>query len=72
MIESIFFDMPHADAKITFEPKPLKAGSEWTIVATYPRGQKEHIAGFHSEEDALDWLASEGCRAWLRARGYAE
>jgi hypothetical protein len=64
--------MAKNDPKITFEPKPLKVGPEWHVVATYPRGQKEHITGFHSEAEAIEWIAGEGCQAWLRARGYAE
>jgi hypothetical protein len=64
--------MPKSDPKITFEPRPLKVGTEWHVVATYPRGQKEHIAGFHSEAEAIEWIASESCQAWLRARGYTE
>jgi hypothetical protein len=57
---------------IKFDPQPRKFGSEWHVVATYPAGHKEHVMGFHSEEEALDWLASESCQAWLRGRGYAE
>ena len=64
--------MAHIVPTMTFDPRPLKLGAEWHIVANYPTGQKEHIAGFHNEEEALDWLASDGCQAWLRARGYAE
>jgi hypothetical protein len=64
--------MAHKNPNITFDPRQLKLGAEWCIVAKYPRGQKEHIGGFHSEEAALDWLASDGCQEWLRARDYAE
>jgi hypothetical protein len=64
--------MAHADPGITFDPRPLKIGTGWHIIAMYPMRGKEHITGFHSEEEALDWLAGDGCQAWLRARGYAE
>ena len=64
--------MAHIPPKITFDPRQLKLGAEWCIVAKYLRGQKEHIAGFHSEDEALDWLAGDACQSWLRARDYAE
>jgi hypothetical protein len=57
---------------IAFDPLPQKIGSEWYLVATYPSGQKEPVTGFHSEEEALNWLGSDSCQAWLKARGYAE
>lgn len=56
--------------KITFEPRPLKVGPEWHVVATYPMGGQEHITGFKSEAEALDWLKSGRSAAWVRARGY--
>jgi hypothetical protein len=58
--------------KVTFDPKPLKRGPEWYLVATYPSGQQEHISGFKTEADAIEWLASSRCQAWLKARGYAK
>ena len=57
-------------SKVTFDPKPLKSGTGWYVVATYPSGQQEHIAGFKSESEADEWLAGNRCQAWLKARGY--
>jgi len=42
----------------------------WSVVATHPSGQQEHIVGFHTEAEALEWRVSQGCRAWLTTRGY--
>lgn len=58
--------------KVTFDPKPLKSGTDWYLVATYPDGQQEHITGFKIEADAIEWLDSSRCQAWLKARGYAK
>jgi hypothetical protein len=59
-------------SNITFELKPLKVGNAWHIVATYPSQQQEYITGFQTEAAAEEWLASNKCQAWLKARGYAK
>ncbi|MGO9683446.1 MAG: hypothetical protein ACLPTZ_12820 [Beijerinckiaceae bacterium] len=51
--------MVSTNYEIIFEPKPRKIGREWRVVATYPSGQKEHITGFASEGEAIEWLASK-------------
>jgi hypothetical protein len=48
----------------------LKAGTEWQVVATYPTGQKEHIGGFKSEAEAVTWIGSPKCLAWIKVQGY--
>jgi hypothetical protein len=53
--------------KITFDPRPLKVGAQWQIVATCPNGQQEHITGFRSEVDAEHWITN-GFKAWLKNR----
>jgi len=58
--------------KVTFDPKPLKSGTDWYVVATYPSGQHEHITGFKTEADAIEWLDSSRRQAWLKARGCAK
>ena len=58
-------------AKIKFEPRPLKIGLGWHIVATYPSGLQEHIIGFKTQAEATEWLANGRRQAWLKARGYA-
>jgi len=50
--------------------KRVKVGPEWHVVATYPMGGKEHIIGFRSEAEALAWMKSDRCAAWVKARGY--
>ena len=72
----ILYCMAQTKPEIIFEPKPRRIGLEWRVVATYPSGQKEHIAGFASEAEATEWLASNSSQAWrmarLMARGYAK
>jgi hypothetical protein len=55
---------------VTFDQIPVKVGPTWRLTATHPSGQQEHVSGFHTAAEALDWLASDGCAAWLRTRGY--
>jgi hypothetical protein len=42
------------------------------IFATFPSGQQEHIAGFKTEDEAIEWLTGSRCQASLNARGYAK
>jgi len=59
--------------KVTFNPKPIRLGLAWGLVATRAlSGQQENIVGFHTETEAKEWLASKGYRAWLRTRGYVK
>ena len=55
---------------VIFERKAVKIQRVWSVVATHPSGQQEHIAGFHTEAEAMEWRVSQGCGAWLRTRGY--
>ena len=55
---------------VIFEHKAVNTDRVWNIVATHPSGQQEHIAGFHTEEEAMEWRVSQGCRALLKTRGY--
>lgn len=64
--------MAENDTEVKFEPKPLKFGAAWQVVATYPSGEQRHIAGFRNQTEAEEWVAGEGRRAWLRAKGYSE
>jgi hypothetical protein len=41
---------------------------QWRVIATPPSGQKEHIIGFATEAEAINWLASKGSQAWRMAR----
>jgi hypothetical protein len=56
--------------EIKFTPRPLKVGEEWYLVATWPDGREEHITGFKTEMDALNWLGRPEQLEWLRARGF--
>jgi hypothetical protein len=55
---------------IEFEAAPLKVGTRWQVVATYPTGQKEQIGAFKSEAEAVTWIGGSQCLAWIKARGY--
>jgi len=57
-------------ASVIFERNAIKIDQVWGVVATHPSGQQEHIAGFHTEAEAMEWRVSQGCRAWLETRGY--
>ena len=64
--------MPKSADKVACDDtKPLKEGSGWYIVVTYPGGMQEHIPGFENEAEAQEWLMGKGRQTWLRARGYA-
>ena len=61
--------MTNSDSVI-FDREPIQVDRVWNIVATHPSGQQEHIVGFHTEAEAMEWRVSQGCRAWLTTRGY--
>jgi hypothetical protein len=61
--------MTNSDSVI-FERKAVKIDRVWSVIATHPSGQQEHIVGFHTEAEAMEWRVSQGCRAWLTTRGY--
>jgi hypothetical protein len=46
-------------------------GEDWCVAATWADGRVEEIAGFKSEVDANDWIAS-GFPAWLEERQKAD
>ena len=53
--------MPH---KARFRPIQLKDGSAWYVLYTPDKGPTEHIEGFYTEEDALEWIELESA-SWL-------
>ena len=56
--------------RVLFDKKAQKIGEVWALIATHPSGQQEDVIGFHTEKEAKEWRKSNGCRAWLRTRGY--
>ena len=56
--------MAKPQGAITLDLRPVKFGSQWHVVGTYPSGQQEHITGFKTEASALDWIANDSV-AWL-------
>jgi hypothetical protein len=46
------------------------AVNEWQVMATFPTGQKQNIAGFKSEAEAVAWIASPRCLASIKVQGY--
>jgi hypothetical protein len=56
---------------VTFDQRPIRNGGTWALLAVHGlSGQREDVVGFHCAEEAIEWLGSNGCQAWLRARGY--
>ena len=53
--------MPH---KAKFRPIQLKDGSAWYVLYTPDKGPTEHLEGFYTEEDALEWIEFES-KSWL-------
>ena len=53
--------MPH---KAKFRPIQLKDGSAWYVLYTPDKGPTEHIEGFYTEEDTLEWIKLEST-SWL-------
>ena len=53
--------MPH---KAKFRPIQLKDGSAWYVLYTPDKGPTEHLEGFYTEEDALEWIKFEST-SWL-------
>jgi uncharacterized protein YjlB len=59
--------MAKPTGEITLAARPVKVGAQWHVVGTYPGGQQEHITGFGTEADALDWIANVSAD-WLEKR----
>ena len=53
--------MPH---KARFRPIHLKDGSAWYVLYTPDKGPTEHIEGFYTEEDAVEWIELKSA-SWL-------
>jgi hypothetical protein len=53
--------------EITLAAQPVKVGIQWHVVGTYSGGQQEHITGFKTKADALDWIANDSAD-WLEKR----
>ena len=53
--------MPH---KAKFRPIRLKDGSAWYVLYSPDNGPTEHLEGFYTEEDALEWIEFEST-SWL-------
>lgn len=64
--------MAETASKFRFVPQPLKVGTEWQVIAHYGDGREEHITGFKSETEALNWIGGSACYAWLKERGLVE
>jgi hypothetical protein len=41
---------------IKFEPLAETVGVGWQVVLTYPDGREEHVRGFKSETEAVEFL----------------
>jgi len=45
--------------KAKFRPIQLKDGSAWYVLYSPDKGPTEHLEGFYTEEDALEWVEHE-------------
>jgi hypothetical protein len=59
---------PFPATTIRFEAV-LKAANDWQAVATFPTGQKQNIGGFKSDAEAVAWIGSPRCVAWIKVQG---
>jgi hypothetical protein len=64
------FGTRHNTSAVQFSTRPQKMGPVWAWIAIHPSGQQEEIWGFHSPQEAQEWRAGNGLRAWYRTRGY--
>jgi hypothetical protein len=60
---------PFPATTIIFEAM-LTAGNEWQVMATFPTGKTKHIGGFKGEAEAVAWIGSPRCLAWIKVQGY--
>jgi hypothetical protein len=60
---------PFPATTIKFEAV-LTAENEWQVVATFPTAQKKQIGRFKSEPEAMAWIGSPRCLAWIKVQGY--
>jgi hypothetical protein len=51
--------------RVLFEPMPMKIGSGWYVLVTFPSGVSHRLGGFKTEEEARVWIACKSA-AWLK------
>ena len=51
--------------RVLFEPMPMKIGSGWYVLVTFPSGVSHRLGGFKTEEEARIWIACKSA-AWLK------
>ena len=62
--------MSSPDDRVTFDPRPIRIGNTWYLLATHGlSGQQEHIAGFHTEETTAFEQRMSGVAAHKRLSG---
>jgi hypothetical protein len=61
--------MVRSAADIRFEVRPMKRGSTWMVVVTFPDRADLQVADFGTEADARNWIANDS-QAWLTKLGY--
>jgi hypothetical protein len=55
---------------IAFVAEPFGPGTKWRVIATLPTGQKEQVGEFKNEAEAVAWIGSPRCWAWIKLQGY--
>jgi hypothetical protein len=61
--------MAKSVSEIRFEARPMKAGSNWMVVITFPDRTEMHVDDFPEEADAKSWITNDS-REWLGKLGY--
>jgi hypothetical protein len=64
-----YCDYGQSVAKIGFEARPMKAGQDWMVVATFPDRPELHVSDFPTEADARNWIINDS-QEWLKKLGY--
>jgi hypothetical protein len=52
--------------------RPVFEDGAWEIEALCPNSVVERIKWFGGEAEANNWIAGDGPRSWLRAKGYLQ
>jgi hypothetical protein len=58
-------------AGIRFEARPVKRGSTWMVVVSFPDRSPELVTDFPTEADARNWITNDS-QGWLTRLGYGD
>jgi hypothetical protein len=61
--------MTNPSTNVRFEAHTTEIGESWEVIATFQNADTESIVGFSTRLDATDWIDSDACVKWVKARG---